>query len=204
MRKVITWFVIILIGFPLLFYIAGFMYLLQKSHMRMSYIANTRQQHITQHKQKYIYVFQTIFPAAKLCVDTLNNVVCTTETRNLLDANLHSTLGGVSRAPIFFIRLKDDKQIEKLYQSGDYKVDTVDTKGEQMIVEMLKDTRNPISYPQYTCCGGDDILADFPILGKFLPPRVYLKDFYSEIEQIFLIRDDKNTILGATVNLYGD
>lgn len=109
-----------------------------------------------------------------------------------------------SRKPVYFIRLKNNR-IEKLFQSGDIKYETIDTKGEREVEKMLLGKLNPIIFPQHTCCGGNDLpWNEVPFFRLFIPERRYLKDFNSELETILLIRDNNGSILGAMVDLHGD
>ncbi|MCX8009108.1 MAG: hypothetical protein N3A54_05435, partial [Patescibacteria group bacterium] len=110
----------------------------------------------------------------------------------------------LGRLPVFFIQLKNPSAIKKLYQSGEYKEELVDTRGEMMVAEMLQGKRDPFAYPQYNCCGGNDIIPSLPVIHRFLPPRVYLGDFSTEIEHVFLVRNAKSDIVGGLVCLYGD
>lgn len=106
------------------------------------------------------------------------------------------------RRPVYFIRLKEDK-IQKLFQSGNIKTEAIDTDGERVVRDMLLGKLNPVEFPQYTCCGGDDLeWSEIPFFRIFVPERRYLKDFYSELETIFLIRDREGDIIGAMVDLH--
>lgn len=190
-------------------------YFLNSNDQHNQIVITARTQWLNSNKNRLMYIFTDVFPKAKECKEKITNhnphimaENCELKIRKMIDDNLASTLGygtgEIGRLPIFFIRLKDENTIEKLYQRGGYREEKVDTKGEKMVVEMLEGKRNPFAYPQYNCCGGDDIVPDIPIFNLFLPPRVYLKDFPTEIEQIYLIRDDQNKIVGGLVYLYGD
>lgn len=106
------------------------------------------------------------------------------------------------RKSIYFIRLRDSTHIEKLFQSGTFFIEDVNTQGEKTVVETLQGKRAPFPFPLYTCRGDDDILC-LPFIVKVFP-RVYLDDFYSEIELIYPIKNSKQEIIGAVVYLYGD
>lgn len=73
-----------------------------------------------------------------------------------------------------------------------------------MVGQMLQGKRDPFTYPQYNCCGGNDLVAGIPIFNLFLPQRIYLKDFCTEIEQIYPMRNKESEIVGGLVYLYGD
>ncbi len=199
---------LILFGLFFTAYVIIPLYLLHSNDSFVQGLTVARMSWIESNKDQLLYVYTDVFPRAEKC--TLNHQDCEQELRNMIDANLNDTLsfeyGGtrVGRLPIFFIRLKDPNTIEKLYQSGEFKEEIIDTKEEKMVVEMLQGTRDPFAYPQYNCCGGDDIISEIPFFKRFLPPRVYLKDFPTEIEQIYLLREEENNILGGLVYLYGD
>jgi hypothetical protein len=190
----------------ILAYTGFVLYVLNSNTAHMQAWIKGRQEWFDANKVELMYVYTDLFPQVSKC----SVQECNEWIRYQIDTKLNSVLGitygreKVGRLPVFFIRLKDENHIEKLYQSGDYSVEELDTPGERMAVEMLQGTRDPFEYPQYTCCGGDDILLDLPIIRHFLPPRVYLGDFQTEIEHIYLMRDDKNQILGGLVFLYGD
>lgn len=108
------------------------------------------------------------------------------------------------RRPVYFIRLKEDK-IQKLFQSGNIKTEVIDIDGERIVRDMLLGKRDPIKFPQHTCCGYDDLSwNEVPFFRFFVKETRYLKDFYSELETIFLIRDRDGNIIGAMVDLHGD
>jgi len=199
---------LVLIGVLLVGYFVGSYYLLHASDLHNRRIIKERTNWIESNKDKLMYVYEVVFPQAENCYDNTHNDNCEEETRGMIDNQLAKTLGyadgSIGRLPIFFIRLKDKNTIEKLYQDGQYKKDNVETKGEKMIVEMLQGKRNPFAYPQYNCCGGDDVVSEIPIFNLFLPVRRYLKDFPSEIEHIYLMHNGKNEIIGGLVYLYGD
>jgi hypothetical protein len=121
------------------------------------------------------------------------------------DINGKHIILAYTRRPVYFIRLKNG-QIEKLFQSGNIKYELIDTDGEKLVQKMLLGKVPPIQYPQYTCCGGDDLSWSeaIPFFRLFVPERHYLKDFYSELETILLIKDNRDNILGAMVDLHGD
>ena len=131
---------------------------------------------------------------------------CEVTRRQVIDDSLNELLSNQygNREPIYFIKLKNEDTIQKMYQGGGFKEESVDTDGERMVVEMLRGNKDPFAYPQYNCCGGDDIIPEIPFSSFFLPERRYLKDFPSEIEHILLVRNDNNEILGGVVYLYGD
>lgn len=187
------------------FYICASFFLINLNHAHNLRVFKVKQGWINQNKKAFTYIYTNTFDKAKSCGDNVN---CEFGIRQEIDKSLGEILSldksGLNRMPVYFIRLNSSGDIEKLYQGGGYHLEKVDTKGERMVREMLKGNRNPFGYPQYNCCGGDDIVADIPIVNKLLPPRRYLNDFYSEIEQIYLIKDDSNNILGGLVYLYGD
>lgn len=200
-------FLIPILGFALLvIYLCGAFYLLHSNDLHNREIIRGRESWVETNKEKLMHIYTNAFPRAEEC--KIQAIDCELELRQLIDDNLSSTLGYaneiVGRRPIFFIKLKDDTTIEKIYQGGGYREELADTLEEKMVVEMLQGKRDPFAYPQYNCCGGNDIVPDIPILNLFLPPRIYLKDFPSEVEHIYLVRDENSKIIGALVYLYGD
>lgn len=169
----------------------------------------SQQAEIEKHHQKYQTLFTEIFSQAASCnqKNTLNVEPsklmidsCYFATRKRIDDELGGVLASIGgRLPIFFVRLANGDQLEKLYQDGTFQSKPATTKGERMVKEMLEGTRDPFVYPQYNCCGGYDLIPKLPLVGLLYPGRVYLGDFQTEIELIHLVRDEKNIILGAVV-----
>lgn len=197
-----------LLGILIAGYFGISLFLLHSNDLHNRSVIKMRTGWLQSNKDKIMYIFTDIFPKASECNTKAVTKNCEQDIRKMIDDKLTIVLGygdqETGRLPIFFIRLKDQNTIEKLYQGGGFKEEVVDTKGEKMVAEMLSGTRDPFAYPQYNCCGGNDILPEIPILNLFLPVRRYLNDFPSEIEQIYLIRNVKNVIVGGLVYLYGD
>lgn len=213
-KKLVPAFIIAIFTALLLGYFGLSFYILHSNDQHNRAVIKTRASWLEMNKDKLMYIYTDVFPRAKECNENGTNKIrqtdqnCEPVARQLIDDNLASTLsyenGWVGRLPIFFIRLKNKDTIEKLYQDGNYYEENVDTQGEKMVVQMLQGKRDPFAYPQYNCCGGDDITPEIPIFSLFLPSRIYLKDFYTEIEHIYLIRNEKDEIVGGLVYLYGD
>lgn len=149
--------------------------------------------------ETYIPLFTTIFNEAekrnvRKDIDDIYDGILRTRT---------ATYVSESREPSYFIRLKDGK-IQKLFQSGELKEETIDTKDEQFVMQVLLGNQEAFSFPQYNCCGGDDIYPDLPFFRLFLIDKRYLYDFYAEREDIYLIKNKYDTILGAKIMLHGD
>lgn len=199
---------LILLGILIVGYFGIAFYFLHSNDSHNRAVIEARTKWINSNIDKLMYIYKDVFPKAEDCNKRVVTENCEQEIRTMIDENLATTLGyerdEIGRLPIFFIRSKDQNTIEKLYQGGGYHEEKVDTKGEKMVVEMIQGKRNPFAYPQYNCCGGDDIVPEIPIFNLFLPIRSYLKDFPSEIEQIYLMRNEKNEIVGGLVYLYGD
>ena len=207
-KKNFLLFLLIFLGVLFIGYFGIAFYFLHSNDQHNRAVISARTSWLNSNRDKLIYIYEDLFPKAEGCNKKGINKNCEQEIRAMIDENLATILGygkgETGRLPIFFIRLKDQDIIEKLYQDGGYREEKVDTKGEIMVVEMLQGERNPFAYPQYNCCGGDDVVPDIPIFNVFLPIRRYLKDFPSEIEQIYLMRDEQNKIIGGLVYLYGD
>lgn len=160
---------------------------------RFMEIAVWMEQRFQANNETYIPLFTSIFDKAE-----------TTNVRSDIDQQYGSLLSSQgNREPSYFVRLKGDT-LQKLFQSGNLKNEVINTRGELQVVQMLKGQRQPIEFPQYTCCGGDDFFPDLPFLRHLLPERRYLKDFPSELEIILLVKDENGKILGAKVLLHGD
>lgn len=194
-----------------LVYFGGSFFFLELNDIRNRSLISSRRNYVNSNNDKLMYVYTDVFPKTKECNEKnvlSSSMKCELDARKMIDNNLSVVLGNeggqIGRRPIFFIRLKDKQTIEKLYQGGGYRQEPVDTKGEKMVVQMLLGKRDPFAYPQYNCCGGDDFVPDIPFFNLFLPTRSYLKDFYSETEQIYLMRNKEDEIIGALVYLYGD
>jgi len=174
-------------------------YLFLQHVMSVSSLFSTQQEIFSAKQNAYIPLVTTLFDKA----EKVNIRQDIDQKYNVL---LGYPIGNGSyegREPVYFIRLKNGK-IEKLFQSGNITHETVDTPGEKKVVAMLEGKTNTLSFPEYTCCGGDDIWPDIPFLRAILPERRYLKDFKSEHESILLIRNLEGEIIGAEVLLHGD
>lgn len=177
---------------------------------RMRQITLLRSDWFTSHRTDLLPMFTDIFPQAEKCNKKPEE--CVAETRQLIDTQLGVTLAAdpkyqEGRLPIFFVKLKDKNTLEKMYQSGDLLTEKVDTRGERMVVEMLQGKRDPFAYPQHTLPAENANIPYAPyvhILESLLPLRRYLRDFPTQIEQIYLMRNEKNEIMGGLVYLYGD
>ncbi len=132
---------------------------------------------------------------------------CTWMLRKRLDELIGRTLAsGVrgGRKPVYFVKLTENNKLAKLYQSGIYFEEEVESSGEESVVQILKGEKDPFEFPLYTCDGGDDWVCELLLPGRLLlPDRIYLEDMYSEIELYFLVKG-KGEIVGAVVYLHGD
>lgn len=203
---------LLILGGLVFVYLAVVLKLLHENDLRNRKIIQARTSWVEENLDQLSFIYSTVFPLAEKCQQEASQspveMDCRQAARKLIDENLAQVLTaksrfGADRAPVFFVKLKDQTTLEKLYQSGDFFEDKVDTLGEKMVTEMLQGQRDPFAYPQYNCCGGDDIIPELPLVALFLPPRVYLHDFPTEIEHIFLIRE-QGQIVGGLVYLYGD
>lgn len=178
----------------LIFIFYGFMIgVFLKNALCFTSRGKTLQQNFQSKQEMYLPLVTTILDKAQ-----------TTNVRKDIDDKYNLLLSDSNgRKPVYFIRLKDGK-LQKLFQSGEIKYEDIDTLGERRVAEMLEGKINPISFPQYTCCGPDDIWTEIFPLNLLLPDRRYLKDFPSELETILLIRDQEGNIKGAMVDLHGD
>lgn len=167
-----------------------------------------REKEFAQEQHKYVPLITTIFDKAQYVnvrsdIDAAYGKLLEYSTVTISEGITYRTVA-VGRKPIYFIRLKNGK-IEKLFQSGEIKYETIDTEGEREVEKMLHGKKSTTSFPQHTCCGGDDVSwSQMPLFRLFVPERTYLKDFSVELEEILLIKDKNGKILGAMVDLYGD
>lgn len=198
----------VILGILGIIYSAAAFYLVHSNDLRNRVVIENRMSWVEGKKDKLMYIFSDIFPRAEVCYKDTQAQICEKELRTMIDINLGDILGYENevegRLPIFFIKLVDQDTIGKLYQGGGYIKEKVDTKGERMVIDMLQRKRDPFAYPQYNCCGGDDIVPSLPIVNFLLPIRRYLNDFPSEIEHVYLIKDENHEIVGGLVFLYGD
>lgn len=160
------------------------------------------------------YLFTNIFPFAEKCnfeeskITESLDISCADQVRSQIDEHLDTALSGIHdpkiRMPFYFIRYKDVNHIEKLFQSGDYKIIRLSNLQERMAMNILVGNFKPDAFPQYTCYSSDDLpLCSFPI-NLILPSRHYFNDFYSETELIIPIRNNSEEIIGAVVVLHSD
>lgn len=208
------WLTIVLIGIVIALAFAT------TSDAALRQTVENRQIWITTNKKQINEIFANVFNDREQCAKNNSSKTCTKKARQTIDSKYNRVLSVSSvincpkyekqfgesckfwsqkRLPIYFIRLESPLIIEKLYQSGHLKHETVDTLGELKVVLMLKGLENPFPYPLYTCCGGDDLPAYIPLL-----ERSYLNDFPSEAELIFPIKNTQGRIIGGLVWLYGD
>jgi hypothetical protein len=161
--------------------------------------------YIESNEQKFETAFVEAFTAAEKC-QPVTAANCLEQNRRAMDEIFLDIQGeGVyGRPPMYFIRYKDEENIEKLFQDGRYFTEMVDTRDEQKVIQMLKGKRSPLRFPLYTCYGGDDFLCDVPVIGQFVPSPAYLKDTFGEAELILLLKNDQGEIIGAVVALHGD
>ena len=164
------------------------------------------------------YIFTNIFLQAKTCAN--NGTIptsfqnykdqCNGKIRSIIDTKFDHLLDECSRfkekgcvhgrrPPVYFIKLQDDSHIEKLFQDGTYFIENVDTNEEETVVKILQGKKDPFPFPLYNS-NPYDIQPYF----SMLPARIYLRDFPTEIDYIFPIKDETNKIIGAYVRLYGD
>lgn len=146
------------------------------------YVINTNQ-------PKYYELATSIFDEAKNC----NNLKC----RNLISLKINENLKemkGVSfYEGIYFIRINSDGDLEKMFLHGEFKLEKIDTTGEEKVFQFLADNNLDNLY-----------LKGFRI-DSIYSNMHYLNDYYSEAEIIVPIRTyDQAKIVGAIVKGYGD
>ena len=100
-------------------------------------VINKHEQWILANNDLLSWGIEEIFHYASTC-STIGGVTedCTRRTRYLVDYFFGEILEvdwSQSRKPIYFIRLNNNGDIEKIYQSGDYTLEKVNTKGEKFV-----------------------------------------------------------------------
>ncbi|MFZ5376637.1 MAG: hypothetical protein ACOZAN_03150 [Patescibacteria group bacterium] len=175
------------------------------------------QEWINKNQHDFTLIFVDMFDQAKQCSekgniphifsDYLDN--CDGLIRSRLDSfnsllSIDTATATESRKPIYFIRLNEGGYIEKLFQSGVYYQDKIDNSNDLKIKYVLEGKKSPHPFPMFTCDGGDDLPCNWLPLKMILPDRRLLKDFYSEIELIYPIKNESGEIIGAVVILYAD
>lgn len=144
-------------------------------------------------QSKYYELVTSIFDDAKKCTDD--------KCRKKISLKIHDNLIEMKGTPlyegIYFIRLNNNGEIEKMFLHGQVKIEKVDTKGEQKVVKFI--TKN-----DYSIFTNNLYLKGFRI-DSGISNMHYLNDFYSEAEIIVPIRTfDNQKIVGAIVKGYGD
>jgi hypothetical protein len=135
-----------------------------------------------------LVVYGFLFEEAKNCH---HNEVCeATVSQKILQS--FSDSEKVTQFPsTYFIKLSENGVIEKLFLSGRYETDRVDTTEERKALAVLEGKRKEICTEGWRLEDGTG--ADM----------TYLHDIYSEAEAIIPVRID-NKLLGAIVKGYGD
>lgn len=142
---------------------------------------------------KYYELVTSIFDEAKRCTDE--------KCKKKISLRIHDNLKEMKGTPfyegVYFIRVNENGDIEKMFLQGEVKVEKVNTKGEQKVVNFL--TKN-----SYSMFANNLYLKGFRI-DSGISNMHYLNDYYSEAEIIVPIRTyDNAKIVGAIVKGYGD
>lgn len=138
---------------------------------------------------KYYELVTSIFDESKNC----QSIKC----KDSVSLKIHDNLSNMKSTPfyegIYFIRVNNNSEIEKMFLDGSYKLEKVDTNGEKKVFNFLNNYGSLAIY-----------LKGFRIDGG-ISTMHYLNDFYSEAEIIVPIRTyDRAKIVGAIVKGYGD
>lgn len=142
---------------------------------------------------KYYELVTSIFDDAKKCTDEK----CKKKISLKINENLKEMKGTPFYEGIYFIRINENGDLEKMFLHGEVKVEKVNTKGEQKVVNFL--TKN-----NYSMFVNNLYLKGFRI-DSGISNMHYLNDYYSEAEIIVPIRTyDNAKIVGAVVKGYGD
>jgi hypothetical protein len=142
---------------------------------------------IEQNETEVNEIFTSVFNKARECN---GDVYCqegiSTEIHRLL---ANSKEEWPSYTATYFIRLNNNKNIEKLFLHGEWVEETVSTGGEKKVAQFLES-------PKSGYLRGIRIDATYSNM-------VYLRDFYSEAEIIVPVYEGTK-VIGAVVKLYGD
>lgn len=141
---------------------------------------------ISKNPKGYEQIFIYLFDEAKFCKEARCRKSVSDKIHKILQTNTKSQPFYEST---YFIRLKDQDKMEKLFLHGEYKEEKIDTAGEKKVARFLKSKSG--SY-----------LKGFRIDATYTNMN-YLEDFYSEAEIIILFKKENKT-LGAMVKAYGD
>lgn len=132
-------------------------------------------------------IFTTVFNEAKNC-SRKYSAACKEKNRRNLEKYFINSCQLDFCYSTYFIRLSNDNKLEKLFLSGDYKLEFINSIGEKIVSNFLQNNQKK--------------LMGFRINEMFSTMH-YLNDLYSEAEIIVPIIVD-NKKLGAFVRLYGD
>lgn len=141
---------------------------------------------INLNQQSLSQIFGNIFDEAKTCTDEK----CKSKVSDFI---MHSLVGKEELTffpSTYFIRVSNERKIEKLFLGGDYKEKSAETRKEYEVVRLLEGRRNKI------CDQGWK-------LDNVTSYMKYLYDFPSEAEIIIPVKEN-GRVIGAIVKTWGD
>lgn len=143
--------------------------------------------YVQNHSSDLQIIVTDIFDEARDCLDQK----CRDNVSQEIFVNLPSFEELENRESTYFVRMRDENTLEKLYLSGQYAVNYVDTDGEKEVKELLNGKKENLNQ-------GKTRWFNTPA-----PDMIYLEDLPSEFETIVPIQENE-TVQGAMVRLYGD
>ncbi|HLL61222.1 MAG TPA: hypothetical protein VK338_05875 [Candidatus Nitrosocosmicus sp.] len=178
------WVAILILFLGVCVYIANsFLDQLGKSELHRRY--KKTQLYIEKNHTSFADILTKTFDSASTC--TLETYVCQIQNKENIYKYIKNTEELDNFSSTYFIRLSDDNMIEKLFLSGEYKKEKVDTWNERKVARFLKSNK--------------DQLMGIYIDESYSNMR-YLKDLYSEAEVIVPVKVNGKTV-GAVVRLHG-
>ncbi|MFZ1721936.1 MAG: hypothetical protein WAU07_05530 [Microgenomates group bacterium] len=157
-------------------------------------------------------IFTSIIPLAVMCENSGESCESSIKQKFLAlfdtssEDNAYQVSGGESvlNKPMYFIQLQQNREIVKVFFSGNVKVEQIDTRSEMKVRELLQGERETLYGPYFNSeafltlneAGGTES-------NKRIFKPTYLNDLYSQAEVIVPFKHD-GKLIGATVWLHGE
>lgn len=144
---------------------------------------------ITQHHSPLATILDEGITQAANCIPSTTD--CRSQTGNFIYSQLQDLDQLKYPSSTYFIRARKQATIEKLFLSGEYQSEPVDTPAEHLVFLVLQDR-----LPGWVLAIGAKLDANNSTMH-------YLNDFHSEAEIIVPVKQH-GKVIGALVRLYGD